>query len=43
MDWIDIDGISIELTMPHNDEFSSETISLPFSFPFYNEVFCHHG
>lgn len=38
-DWIDIDGISIELSMQHNDEFSSEVISLPFLFPFYNEMY----
>jgi len=38
-DWIDIDAIGVELSIPHNDEFSSETISLPFLFQFYNETY----
>ena len=38
-DWIDISGIGVQLTFNHNDEFSTEPISLPFEFKFFNEIY----
>jgi len=35
--WVDIESIATELIMDHNDQFSSETIQLPFEFKFFNE------
>ena len=34
-DWIDIEGLGVQLNFPGNDDFSSEQISLPFEFPFF--------
>ena len=34
-DWIDIEDIATQLTFPGNDQFSSQTISLPFDFEFF--------
>ena len=39
VDWVDIDGISSQLTFPGNDEFATESISLPFDFTFFGETY----
>ena len=39
VDWVDIDGISSQLTFPGNDEFATESISLPFDFSFFGETY----
>ena len=38
-DWIDIEDIATQLTFPGNDQFSSQTISLPFDFEFFSETY----
>ncbi|MBH10080.1 MAG: hypothetical protein CMG74_06985, partial [Candidatus Marinimicrobia bacterium] len=38
-DWIDISGTGTQLTLPHNDQFSTSDIELPFVFPFYGESY----
>ena len=40
-EWIDIDGQGTMLNFENNDSFSSESVSLPFEFPFFNESYTY--
>ena len=37
--WINIEGIGIQLTLPHNDQYASSPIELPFEFEFFGETY----
>jgi len=38
-EWINIDGLAIQLSLPHNDQFASSPIELPFDFDFFGETY----
>ena len=37
--WIDISGMGTQLTFPHNDQFATADIELPFDFSFFGETY----
>ena len=38
-EWIEIEGIAIQLELPHNDQFATNSIELPFEFEYFGETY----